>query len=79
MRKTLNVFAIVCGLAGAVLEFFAARRVESRFTADGVALGYGPEYMTFFWRHCAEIGFALIAVAFLLELLAIFSRRSQHD
>lgn len=76
MHKALNIFAIMLGLAGALLEFFAARRVESRFTADGVVLGYGPEYMTYFWRHCAEIGFVLIAVAFVVELVAIFSKRS---
>ena len=70
MRKLLTIIALACGFAGAFLGFLAGGRVASRFSADGASLGYGAEYSTWFWQHCGQIGFALITLAFLLQLIA---------
>ena len=69
MRKIINLVALSLGTIGAFLGYLSSCRVESRFTKDGVALGYGPEYMTPFWRHCGEIGFILIVIAFATEFV----------
>lgn len=72
MHKLLTIIALAIGFVGAFLAFLDAHRTASRFSADGVSLGFGPEYSTWFWRHCGELGIALIAMAFLLELVAAF-------
>jgi TRAP-type C4-dicarboxylate transport system permease small subunit len=69
-RKNLTIIALCCGFTGASFGFLAARRVGSRFSRDGVALGYPPEYTSWFWENCGTIGFFLIALAFLLQLIA---------
>lgn len=71
MHKKVTFVALSFGFAGAFLAFLDAHRTASRFSTDGVSLGFGPEYSTWFWRHCGEAGIALIAVAFLLEIVAM--------
>jgi TRAP-type C4-dicarboxylate transport system permease small subunit len=70
LRKTLTITALCCGFIGAFLGFLAAGRVASRFKPDGVALGYSPEYTSWFWQYCGTIGFAFLTLAFLLQLIA---------
>lgn len=72
MKKFMKVIAIVFGLLGALLETLAAYRLEYQFTEAGVRLGYPPEHMTWFWRHCTLMGFVLITLAFFLELVILF-------
>jgi len=81
IRKILNIFALSSGFTGAVFGFLASRRVASRFSEEGVRLGYGPEYSTWFWQHCGQIGFILITLAFFLQLVAILipQRPEGHD
>ena len=75
MRKFVTIFALCLGAIGAYLGYLSSARIESRFTETGVVLGYGPEYMTWFWRHCGQIGFILIMIAFGLELLVMMLNR----
>jgi hypothetical protein len=42
----------------------------SGFTPDGVRLGLGRHGRL--WRHCSTSGFALIMLAFALEIIAWF-------
>jgi hypothetical protein len=48
-----------------------ARHAASGFTPDGVRLGLGRH--GWLWHHCGTIGFALITLAFALEIIALFS------
>src|SRR5260370_670741 len=84
VHRKLTILALFTGFAGACFAFADSYRTSSRFSANGVSLGYGPEYTTWFWNHCGEIGFALIGTAFLIELLAaLFCRapvtRDEHS
>lgn len=71
MRKTLTIAGLLLGFVGACLLFVDNYRVSSRFTVNSVALGFGVEHDTWFWRYAGEIGFAMIALAFLIELLVV--------
>ncbi|MFZ1074260.1 MAG: hypothetical protein WAO21_12605, partial [Verrucomicrobiia bacterium] len=53
-------------------------RTANQFDEAGVRLGYGAAHSTWLWRHFGVIGFALIALAFLLELIAVFIPHCPH-
>lgn len=73
--KAITAASLFIGFVGGCFAFADSWRTSSRFTADGVAFGYGPELITWWWRHCGEIGFALITLAFLVEFFHIMCRK----
>ncbi len=68
--NALNLTGLILGFVGAALAFFDSNRTSSRFTEDGISLGYGPELSTWFWRWCGRMGFACLTVGFLLQFIA---------
>jgi len=71
--KLLNIVALFSGFIGACCAYADSWRTATRFSIDGVNLGYGPELMTWWWRNCGQIGFILIALAFALELFVFLT------
>jgi hypothetical protein len=67
--RGLSAAAVAFGFVGAVFGYIDSRHVASGFSPDGVRLGLG--HHGWLWWHYGEIGFALIAAAFLLEFIAI--------
>ncbi len=58
--NALNLTGLILGFVGAALAFFDSNRTSSRFTEDGISLGYGPELNTWYWRWCGRMGFACL-------------------
>ena len=80
MHRKLTIVSIVFGFVGAFLAFLDARRTAYGFSEGGVRLGLGADYYTWFWRHCGEIGFLCLVVAFGLEFVAVvFYQAHKHD
>lgn len=79
--RAISIVALVIGFIGACFAFLDSGRTASRFTADGVHLGYGPDLMTWWWIHVGQIGFGLIAAAFALEFVALvfFNEKKRDD
>jgi hypothetical protein len=71
MVKILNIVGLLVGFIGAFLAFLDSWRTSSRFTEEGVRLGYEPELKTWFWKNCGNTGFGLITISFLFQLIAI--------
>jgi hypothetical protein len=71
MHKKLTIASILLALTGSFLAFLDARRTSYGFSEGGVRLGLGADYYTWFWRHCGEIAFICLFVAFALEFIAI--------
>jgi hypothetical protein len=69
--KILTIIGLIFGFIGAVLVFADGWRVASRFSQDGVKLGYGKEYSGYFWNICGRVGIALIGFGFLAQLIAV--------
>jgi hypothetical protein len=63
---------LAAGLFGALLAFIDSQHAASGFTETGVKLGLG--HHGWWWRHCGTVGFALITLAFALEIIAWFLR-----
>jgi len=63
----MRVVSLSFGFVGALLAFIDAGHFATGFTADGVRLGIG--HHSWLWWHLGQIGFGLITIAFLLELL----------
>src|SRR5437016_3450968 len=77
-HEWLTLAGLGTGFVGAFLAFLHSQHTASGFTETGVRLGLG--HHGWLWRHCGTIGFALIAVAFALEIAAWFVRhRTHHD
>ena len=77
MRKKLTVVGLLLGFVGASLLFVDCYRTSSRFTVNSVALGFGAAHDTWFWRYSGEVGFAMIALAFFIELLVVLCFKPQ--
>ena len=71
--KSILALGLVINVVGTVLVFLDSWRTASRFSEDGVALGYGPEYSTWFWKWCGRSGLALLGLGFLIQLWALYA------
>jgi hypothetical protein len=78
MHRKLTITSIVFGFVGAFLAFLDARRTAYGFEGGGVRLGLGADYYTWFWRHCGQIGFLCLVVAFGLEFVAVKFYQTDH-
>jgi len=70
----MRVAALCFGFVGAFLAFIDAGHFAAGFTPDGVRLGLG--HHSWLWWHIGQIGFALITVAFFVELVQHWRSRS---
>ncbi|MBW4422298.1 MAG: hypothetical protein KME13_24305 [Myxacorys californica WJT36-NPBG1] len=71
MSKTLNIIGLILGFIGAFLAFLDSWRTGSRFDENSILVGYGPSLNTVFWNWCGRVGFALITIGFVLQLIAV--------
>jgi hypothetical protein len=71
MHKKIKIASILFGLTGAFLAFLDAQRTSYGFSGGGVRLGLGSGYYTWFWRHCGEMAFLCLFIAFALEFVVI--------
>jgi hypothetical protein len=70
--QALNVISLLLGFAGAAFAFMDSVRTASRFTSDGILLGYPPNRDTLVWRLSGRLGFGLLAAAFAVQLVCAF-------
>ncbi|MDX2231310.1 MAG: hypothetical protein NW220_16860 [Leptolyngbyaceae cyanobacterium bins.349] len=71
MNTFFSLAGLLLGFAGAVFAFLDSWRTGSRFSSRGVKLGYEQSLNTWFWRYCGQIGFGLLVISFLLQLVAM--------
>jgi len=77
VRKISIGSSQIIGLVGASLGYLDSWRTSSRFTLDGLKFGFGQNHSTWFWNHCGEIGFILIAAAFLIQFLLTITEHKE--
>jgi hypothetical protein len=68
VRKISIGSSQLLGIAGASLGYLDSRHASSRSALDGVKFAFAHDHGTWFWNHCGQIGFMLIAAAFLIQL-----------
>jgi hypothetical protein len=71
MIKLFNILGLLIGFTGSILAFLDSWRTGSRFDSEAIKLGFEPELDTWFWRHCGQMGFALLTLGFLMQLIAV--------
>ncbi len=76
LMKKPDFLAIILGFLGASCAYLDSWRTASRFTAEGVRLGFGPELMTWWWRNIGQIGFLLIGMAFFIQAIVMITEKS---
>jgi hypothetical protein len=69
VRKISIVSSQILGLVGASLGYLDIWHTSSRSALDGVKSAFGQNHGAWFWSHCGEIGFILIAAAFLIQFI----------
>jgi len=72
----MRLFSLCLGFVGAFLAFIDAGHFASGFTPDGVQIGLGQH--SWWWWHLGQMGFALITLAFSLELFQHCLRRGRE-
>ena len=66
---TITQTGLILDIVGASLIFADSIRVSSRFSKDGVSLGYGDRYSRWYWHWCGRVGAALLLIGFWLQYL----------
>ncbi len=77
MRKISLGSTQILGLVGASLAYLDSWHTSSRSTLDGVKFAFGQNHSTWFWSHCGEIGFILIAAAFLIQFFLTITEHKE--
>lgn len=65
------------GLVGASLAYLDSWHRSSRSALDGMKSAFGQNHGEWFWSHCGEIGFILIAAAFLIQFLLTMTEHKE--
>lgn len=71
MHKKLTITALILGIVGAAFGCLSVWRVEQCFSGGGVTLGFPKWLDNWFWQSVGYVGFILIALGFILEIVAI--------
>ena len=67
LRKISVASSQLLGLVGASLAYLQSSHRSSRSAFDSMRSAFGQNHGEWFWNHSAEIGFILIAAAFLIQ------------
>lgn len=66
----MSILGLFLNFAGSLLLFADSWRTSKCFSDDGVALGWPHHYRSWFWRVCGRFGIGMVALGFLVSLIA---------